>query len=64
MKLLKEMWLTKDSSDGLLTCILDVQDRLRKMTWPKKGLKQYIDHLNANDQLMAFYKVAGMRLVS
>ena len=30
MKLFKEVWLAEEDSDGLLTCISDVQDRLRR----------------------------------
>ena len=38
LKFLKEVWLTDDSSDGLLTHISDVRDRLKRlMTWPKRS---------------------------
>ena len=73
LKLLKEAWLTEDSSDGLLTRICDVRERLRKAndvaqeklrdtqrtmkTWYDK--KARIRKFRPGDQVLALLPIHG-----
>ena len=76
MKLLKEVWLTEDSSESLLTHISDVQDRLRKVndmaqtklrdtqkqvkTWYDRKARTRIFH--SGDQVLVLLPIHGSHL--